>query len=63
MKQFIYFDTSYYDSLDKNAKIAYKQKVRKSGNNTYRSNKSLDIDSLTNEDIKQLDKFVNKLFQ
>ena len=34
-KQFIPFDINYYNSLDSGGKVAYKNKVRKSGNGRY----------------------------
>ena len=36
MKQFIYFDRKHYDSLTAGGKVAYKNKVRKSGNDRYK---------------------------
>ncbi len=36
MKQFIYFDRKHYDSLTTGGKVAYKNKVRKSGNDRYK---------------------------
>ena len=36
MKQFIYFDRKHHDSLTTGGKVAYKNKVRKSGNDRYK---------------------------
>lgn len=38
-KQFIPFDINYYNSLDSGGKVAYKNKVRKSGNGRYLTTK------------------------
>lgn len=65
MKQFIYFDRKHYDSLTAGGKVAYKNKVRKSGNDRYDTGMDLGkaVEALTPQQIDSIQKMQENMFR